>query len=109
MDADITAAATPLDLDKIKAQDYRIALASQQADRAAFRAIVSGLQAWIQAEYAKIPVDESLVEIRRQLTIELASKYMTTSTAVDPALVLADAQKDAARLKAAVDEAMKVL
>jgi hypothetical protein len=109
MDADISAAATPLDLDKIKAQDYRNALAAQQADRTAYRAILSGLQAWIQSEYAKIPADESPTEIRRQLTIELASKYMTTSTAVDPALVLADAQKDAARLKAAVDESMKVL
>jgi predicted metal-dependent hydrolase len=109
MDADISSAATQLDLDKISAQDYRNALASQQADRAAFRAIVSGMQAWIQSEYAKIPPEESPSEIRRQLTIELAGKYMTTSTAVDPALVLADAQKDAARLKAAVDEATKVI
>jgi hypothetical protein len=109
MDADIAAAATPLDLDKIKAQDYRNALVSQQADRAAFRTIVSGMQAWIQSAYSQIPVDESTTEIRRRMVIELASKYMTTSTAVDPALVLADAQKDAARLKAAVDEAMNVL
>ncbi len=109
MDADITAAATSLDLDKIMAQDHRDSAQSAKEFRAAQLAILSGFQAWIQAEYAKIPADEDPVEVRRRLTLDLANKYMTTGTAVDPALVLADAQKDAARLKAAVDEVMRLV
>lgn len=47
--------------------------------------------------------------LRQRVGLAIADKYMTTSTSVDPALILADAQKDAARLKAAIDEVMKVL
>lgn len=107
MDADIAAATTAFELDKIKAQDYRNALASQKVDRAAQLAVVQGLYAWAQAEYTKLP-PETPYDRRWAMTLAIADKYMSASTAIDPALVLADAQKDAARLRAAVDEAMKV-
>jgi hypothetical protein len=108
MDADIAAAVTALDLDKIKAQDYRNALVSQHADRLAQTDVIKSMQAWAIANI-DLPAAEVAADVRRRLVLSLAEKYMTTSTAVDPALVLADAQKDAARLKAAIDEVLKLL
>lgn len=104
LDADI-AAASAADLEKIKAQDYRNALQSQTADRAVFRALARDFLDWFRSEYAKLPPDD----MRHAITLAIADKYMTTSTATDPALILADAQRDAARLKAAVDEVLKTL
>ena len=107
MDADISAAATALDLDKIKAQDYRDALRRGAEDRAAFRAQVQSLLDWLRAEYVALPSADA--ELRRELAVSIAPKYFTTSTAILPESVLADAQRDAARFKAALDEAMKAV
>ena len=49
------------------------------------------------------------VSLREKVTLAIASKYMTTSTATTPAGILADAQADANRLKAAVDEVLKTM
>lgn len=107
MDADIQAAATALDLEKIKAQDYRNALAQQAADRAAQRAVIDAFVAWVKTEYAAIQPDP--LAFRRDMALSIADKYFTTGTATDPALVIADAQKDAARFAAALDEAVKAV
>lgn len=107
MDADISSA-DALTLDRIRTQVARDSAADLKAYRTQHLAIIQGFKAWAEAEYAKLP-PEVPYDLRRTLTLTLAEKYMTTSTAVDPILVLADAQKDAARLKAAVDEVIKLL
>lgn len=109
MDADIQAAATALDLDKIKAQDYRNALAQQAADRAAQLALLESHFAWARAEYAALPPEDDAVEFRRQMAVAIAAKYFTTSTSTVPATIEADAVNDAARFKAALNEALKVV
>lgn len=110
MDADISAAATSFDLDKIKAQDYRLALASQKADRAAQLAALQSFYAWAQAEYANLPADQPPAErLRNSLFLTLAEKYMTPSTATVDATILADAANDAKRLDAAFKAASAIL
>lgn len=109
MDADIAAAATALDLDKIKAQDYRDSLKRAAEDRAAQRALIEAHLSWARAEYAALPPEDAAAELRREMAVAIAGKYFTTGTATLPESVLADAQKDAARFKAALDEAVKVI
>lgn len=110
MDTDITAAATSFDLDKIKAQDYRNALASQKADRAATLAALQGFYAWAQAEYANLPQEQDpRVKLMNSLFLTLAEKYMTTSTATVDATVNTDAANDAKRLAAAFAAAVAVM
>jgi hypothetical protein len=48
-------------------------------------------------------------ELRLRLTLALADKFMTTSTATLPETVAKDAAQDAARLKAAVDAVIRTL
>lgn len=107
MDADITSA-DALSLDRIRTQTARDSAADLKAYRTQYLAITSAFTAWFKAAFESLP-PELPDNPRRVLTLALAEKYMTTSTAVDPALVLADAVKDAARLKAAVDEVLKLL
>ena len=107
MDADISAAATALDLDKIKAQDYRNALAQQAADRAAHRALVQSLADWLKTEYTALP--DPAAEFRREMALAIADKYFTTSTATLPESIVLDARNDAARFKAALEEAVKAV
>lgn len=80
MDTDITQATNAFALDKIKTQDKRDL----------FEAVL------LPAEW------------RRQVVLALIPKYMTTGTATTDAAILLDAQNDAKRLKAALDEIMKV-
>lgn len=107
MDADIQAAATALDLEKIKAQDYRNALAQQAADRAAQRAVIEAFAAWIKTEYAAIQPDP--LAFKRDMALAIADKYFTTGTATTQEAVLLDAQNDARRFAAALDEAVKAV
>lgn len=107
MDADITSA-DALGLDRIRTQIARESAADLKIYRAQHLGILQAFVNWAQAEYNKLP-PEVPFDPRRSLVFTLAEKYMTTSTAVDPALVTADAVKDAARLKAAVDEVLKLL
>lgn len=107
MDADIAAAASALELDKIKAQDYRDSLRKAAEDRAAFRALAQGMFDWFKSEYATLPTAAN--ETRTAMGLAIAAKYFTTGTATTPESVLLDAQNDARRFKAALDEAMKAL
>jgi hypothetical protein len=111
MDADILAAATALDLEKIKAQDYRNALISQKADREAFRGIVQAMQTWQATEYAKLPPESTRIEqLRDNLFLKLAEKYMTPpGTATLTATIDEDAANDARRLAAAFREASALI
>lgn len=109
MDADITAASTALDLDKIKAQDYRNALAQQAADRAAQREVIQAFADWIKAQYATLGTPDPAADLRRDLALTIADKYFTTGTATLPDSIAVDARNDAARFKAALDEAVKAV
>jgi hypothetical protein len=118
LDPDILSA-DPATLEKIKVQDYRDSLkataaredarlAAYQADAASLAAFRDQQAATFQALAAPVPETPGLT-LRQRIGLVIAEKYMTTSTATDPAIVLADAQKDAARLSAAIDEALKVI
>jgi hypothetical protein len=106
MDADISSA-DAIALDRIRTQIARDQAANLIAYRASHLSIIQGLTDWAKVEYAKLP-PETAYDRRWAMTLAIADKYMSAGTATDPVLVLADAQKDAARLKAAIDEAMKV-
>lgn len=105
MDPDISTA-DALSLDRIRTQIARDSAASLSTYRTNHLSIIQSLSDWMKAEYAKLPPEN--YPDRWSATLAIADKYMTTSTAVDPSLVLLDAQKDAARLSAAVNEVMKV-
>lgn len=105
MDADILAADAAT-LEKIKAQDARDAMKANAARDALYQQAVNAYIGWQAAKESSLPAE---LDLRQQVTLTIADKYMTTSTAIDPALILQDAQRDAARLKAAVDEVMKTL
>lgn len=107
MDTDIDNALTPLELDKLKAQDYRDALKDEKAHRTAMRQIAQEQADLNNATGAKIDADAPS-EFKRDVILALIPKYMTTGTAVDPVAVLKDATDDARRLKAALDEIMKL-
>ena len=108
MDPDILAA-DAVGLEKIKAQDYRNMLAAQAADRLAFRTMVNEFVTWLKTESGKFPIEpDPAVAFRQALIIELVPKYMTTSTAIDPAAIVLDAQRDTERLKAALDELLRM-
>jgi len=108
MDADISAATTSLDIDKIKAQDYRDSIKQATVDRATQRALLQAFLDWNKAQYDALPAElDNAQELRRSMAVAIAAKYFTTSTATLPESVLADAQKDSARFKAALDEAVK--
>lgn len=112
MDADIIAATTSLDLEKIKAQDYRDNLASQKQGRIQTQAMLDMFVLWAKNEYTAIPTTQpvDMDRIRRQVTASLAEKYMTPNASITlPASMVADAQGDAARLKAAVDAVMALM
>ena len=110
MDTDIAAAADQFALEKIKVQDYRNALSAQQTRADQQLALQQGFVTWLQAEYAKLPTDpDPTAALREKVALTIADKYFTTSTAVDPAAIAADAEKDAARWAAAVKVAMQVL
>ena len=115
---DIAAATTQFQLEQIKAQDYRQSIADAKAfnDAATVRALAADadLKAWrasmlkvaqdqadwVKTQFAALPPELSY---KQRLILTIADKYMTTSTAVDPAAVKSDADKDAARLVAAAD------
>lgn len=93
MDADITAASTALELQKIQAQDRR------DAHKA--------MLALLKSEFDALP--STAVEFRREMAVAIAAKYFTTGTATTPESVLLDAQNDARRFAAALDEAVKAV
>lgn len=106
LDPDIaaaTASTTPgsLTLDKINAQHYRNAL----ADQAKFHA--ESIR--IEQETLDLARQQKPLNIRELVMLSLVDRYMTTSTATLPATILADAEGDAARLRAAIDAALKTL
>jgi hypothetical protein len=119
LDADI-AAADPATLEKIKAQDYRDSLkastareaarlAAYQADVASMTKFRADQMALMREQAALLPASEPELTLRQRMGLAIAEKYMTTSTSTVPATVLADAVNDAARLRAAIDEALKAL
>jgi hypothetical protein len=105
LDTDI-AAATDAKLNQINAQAYRSALDNLKAHQLALIGNEQQTIALLQQQIARIPVDPSL---REKLTLELSSKYMTTSTATVQATIDADSAADAARLKSAVNAVLATL
>ena len=102
LDTDISAATDLLMLEKIRAQNYREEVASLKQFRA-------DQMAMLRDEYANLASVQPELTLRQRVGLSIADKYMTTGTATTPAAVLADAVNDAARLKAAIDEVLKVL
>ena len=118
LDLDILQADAPM-LERIKAQDYRDSvqaanaredarLAMQQAATTASMAIEHQKADAITAELSPANSEPPLT-LRQRVVLCIADKYMTTSTSIDPLLVAKDASNDAARLRAAVDEVLKVM
>lgn len=100
LDSDLIAA-TELQIRRIETQQYRNALTAKAAQAAEELAL--------GREELDLARTHGALSLREQITLAIADKYMTTSTSTVPATVLADAQNDAARLKAAVDEVLKTL
>ena len=97
LDPDILSA-DPAMLEKLKAQDYRdflkassereaTRLAAYQQDVSSMTAFRSAQTSLFQAESAKLAPEFSL---RQRILLEIAGKYMTTSTSIDPVLFLKD-------------------
>lgn len=116
MDADIINAPDMLTVEKLKAQDYRNSAISTSAangtrqatyeqDVASMLLFRTNQMAVIQAEAAKLGPE---LTFRDRLVLAIADKYMTASTSTVPATYQADAALDAAKLKAGVDEIMKL-
>lgn len=110
MDADIAAATTAFELDKIKAQDYRNALASQAADRESQRALMATFFEWSKGEYMNLPpVEDVNARYRKNMILAVAANYMKPNAAtVDEVSMQKDADTDALKLRMAVEAAMKV-
>jgi hypothetical protein len=124
MDIDLINAPDMLTVEKLKAQDYRNSIvASSNATAAASTREAARLAAYqkdvdsmvqfrsnqmavIQAESAKLGPELTL---RERIALEVAVKYMTASSSTVPATYQADAALDAARLKSAIDEVVKIL
>jgi maleate cis-trans isomerase len=101
MDADIDAVTTSLDLDKIKAQDYRNELRSLASYRTEQLAAV---QKQVQDQGVLGASLTSGQEFRQNIAIAIAANYCKpTTTSTSQALIDADSANDAQRLKSAVD------
>jgi len=107
MDTDIDTAATPLALDKLKAQEYRDALKDEKAHRTAMRQIAQE-QAALNIDTGQAITADTMPEFKREVILALIPKYMTTSTNTTPAGAASDAVADCMRLKAALDEILKL-
>lgn len=116
IDQDILTADAAM-IEKIKAQDYRNWLLEgrriEEARRAEYKRDVDSLIATRQEQVRLLQEQAAQLSpeltMRDRVTLAIADKYMTTSTATTPEAVQADAQKDAARLAAAVDAVLQVL
>jgi hypothetical protein len=104
MDADLTAlyaAATTI--------GDKLAILNSQTMRdqlAASRATNDSLVALTQTMLSQF---NSADELRREIAVSIAANYMKPSTATLPESQLADATRDAAFLKVALDEAVKAV
>lgn len=104
MDADLAAlyaTATTLGdkLAILNSQTLRDQLAATRATNATLVSLTQGM----------LTQFNSAAELRREVAVAIAANYMRPSTATLPASQVADAQVDAAFLKAAIDEAVKVI
>jgi hypothetical protein len=101
MDADITAATTSIDLDKIKAQDYRNELANLASYRTGQLVAV---QKQVQDQGVLGASLTSNQEFRQNIAIAIAANYCKpTTTSTLQANIDADSANDAQRLKSAVN------
>jgi hypothetical protein len=89
LDADIAQAATALDLEKIRTQEYRDHVNAAQSQAA-----------FVAAEGAKLLDPDA--ELRLKIVKALAANYMKPTTGTLPATIQTDTANDAERLRQAV-------
>lgn len=101
LDADIAGAATALDLDKIKAQDYRNDLKARLPLAQTMGAQYTGYVDALETAASGLLTREQ--ELRRDIVRAIAVNYMKPTTGTLPATIDADTANDVARLRAAVN------
>lgn len=114
LDADIAAAATTLDLEKIKAQDYRndlkarLPLAQQQVENDSKKTLEIASMVSLQQDVAGGLLSPQQ-EIRLAIVRAIGANYMKPTTGTLPGTIAADIENDSTRLRAAVDAVYKIV